>query len=1646
MKLNITDLLNEKNNDTDIGDDIAIPKNTEININKVDADNIGTDTPDPKNSISYYDDELLRLYDVFQDKPNIVTNWWQRSLKKEGTSISYSQAVKEGASEADLNRFKILNLSQRAMKQSSGFLPSGLAQVLISNQEEKELKAGTTDISYPNFNYDEQKKDNEYYDVTKRSRPLDTVDMPWYQKRGLSFAEGVTKGGLGVVELASLGLDYTFDTDYLTEVQKLTDTVNIESNSFLDNVFDVGGQFAVPFGIANKLVTSIKSVNAFKRGETVSSALVKLGVTDKIVTMPWSKIPFLKLADGTSSISKIASRGVYYGSLAGGVDAMVATDTNHTFGDYLGVQSLSKESLEGLSGKARAGAHFRNKLRFGVEGTLAFGAVSTVAKPAIKITFAGGGKLLGGTIKLADTVLTPARKILSTDLIVGGTTKKTWSFKGGPYTTTRKKLFSLDTPFKFTIKPGDNFKKIKESLNKFFNDKQVVEGGRRFGFPAMYRTLDNGLEIVSNFMKKKGVPSFEDWAALNTSKYNTLSNLRKGISDTFGLFTSSQFMPRVLFTAKQRAATKARAKIQRAGTIFGDIERTVNNLVNNETFHKYKGATTSYKFVNILEDITKYFDGEKHFKWINSLPKEIRADVLKLKKLIETYDAEIKTYSKQGGDVPVPSGKMVIRDIKDFLMDNYRLFNDPTYYPSKKNVKKLTAYIKTALQREELRAMKTSYGSDSITLAELTEGSFLSRYIFRNKNKLTPKRKNEIAIEANTIANKIINHFKFDKNIGVGMKRGFEEVSQILSDYGVIKPGTVFTPRNLLPVFKNIFGKINDPKQKYIETLSKMAHSVETYKAHEAMYRLGKNKWFFDNEIEMNAAFAKRNVSSNPVQIKLNSNAHDLNPILNGKWTTEAIVNGLGKTTLLTESLIAIPLYKLFLGSKAISEMSKTVLSQMTHMRNLNFNAFIALKNGHFGENASLFDSFEAVVRDLTGRTNKSRKMIVDELNDEFRRNGINNTNIHTRQFEMLLEKTLDGTIQDSHQFWRYLTDNKFIKTSTKVYSAEDNIWKQYGYLFNKSILDRALKTTKDFQNYSREIFGEELDIYVNSETKKTRGQLIEELSAREIVDVYPNYDMVGRLFQELRLVPIVGNFISFPAEISRNSIKSTIFDIRRIKSSNPYIREQGYRGVMGTLALVGIYGTGTRVAYELAGMNEEQYDLLNEFAAPWDYNANKMMTSSPVVGIAEDGTVIFNKEKLHYSFANSNYHIPQGFLIAPINAMINSTLNGESKSTSQIFYDAFIGTREKPGSLKVLVDPFLTESIIGERYNDLISRQGKTRAGKVILSPTDTPEDQFTKALAHIVSAIEPGSLNSYERLIAGGEGNKINRGPLIWQHELLKTLTGIGITTIDIKKSFEYEISSRGRVFKEARANFYRTAGKNYVGAFVGLGGAPVTRDDRTEAYFKYQLAKYKATSEFEYSSYAANGLGLDYDMQDELLRPDGKPKSGLTNDEIDGILDGYFVPAKELSDDEGSFAQRFADDFGGVAEDHFDFNAMSRIYNFFDQDFELGHNPDDIERLYNGEITKLPTLNKNQDATEGVLEDEEEYNEMPEINLNFSNNQQPLNIPIVQPQTIAAAAPPPVNPAINPATGLSATEEALLSPSEKAIRLRNKTRTVV
>ena len=64
--------------------------------------------------------------------------------------------------------------------------------------------------------------DNLYYDIYKRKRPLDTTELPWYKQKGMALQTGLGKSTLGLVELAASGVDYGFDTNFLTEVQKAT--------------------------------------------------------------------------------------------------------------------------------------------------------------------------------------------------------------------------------------------------------------------------------------------------------------------------------------------------------------------------------------------------------------------------------------------------------------------------------------------------------------------------------------------------------------------------------------------------------------------------------------------------------------------------------------------------------------------------------------------------------------------------------------------------------------------------------------------------------------------------------------------------------------------------------------------------------------------------------------------------------------------------------------------------------------------------------------------------------------------------------------------------------------------------------------------------------------------------------------------------------------------------------------------------------------------------------------------------------------------------------------------------------------------------------------------------------------------------------
>ena len=98
----------------------------------------------------------------------------------------------------------------------------------------------------------------------------------------------------------------------------------------------------------------------------------------------------LALSEGGKNLAKF---GGYYMLPAGIADTVVSTSDQQSLGEIFGkddgnlaqniLYNTSLEDLEGLSGKERAAALLRNKLKFGAEGTAFMGSLKLVG-PAIK--------------------------------------------------------------------------------------------------------------------------------------------------------------------------------------------------------------------------------------------------------------------------------------------------------------------------------------------------------------------------------------------------------------------------------------------------------------------------------------------------------------------------------------------------------------------------------------------------------------------------------------------------------------------------------------------------------------------------------------------------------------------------------------------------------------------------------------------------------------------------------------------------------------------------------------------------------------------------------------------------------------------------------------------------------------------------------------------------------------------------------------------------------------------------------------------------------------------------------------------------------------------------------------------------------------
>jgi hypothetical protein len=234
-------------------------------------------------------------------------------------------------------------------------------------------------------------------------------------------------------------------------------------------------------------------------------------------------------------------------------------------------------------------------------------------------------------------------------------------------------------------------------------------------------------------------------------------------------------------------------------------------------------------------------------------------------------------------------------------------------------------------------------------------------------------------------------------------------------------------------------------------------------------------------------------------------------------------------------------------------------------------------------------------------------------------------------------------------------------KFAQDAYTAEDDFWKIFTWLGEKTRIDKAFRDMADNNQLAK---GEDIIQVMDDGTLKNLGKLndewIENRAADLVKNNVPNYAYVSDFVKGLRQYP-VGNFVSFPAEIMRTStnIIDTALDeinftlqLPKRGADGEFIKIKPFRSIglqrlRGMALTTAIVPVGIATAAEmLYDVSKDEIEALRRYVPSWSKNS----TLIPIRN---------NDGKLSYvDFSRMNAY---DLIQRPIQTVINSVESGNS-------------------------------------------------------------------------------------------------------------------------------------------------------------------------------------------------------------------------------------------------------------------------------------------------------------------------------------------------------------------------------------------------
>ncbi len=672
-------------------------------------------------------------------------------------------------------------------------------------------------------------------------------------------------------------------------------------------------------------------------------------------------------------------------------------------------------------------------------------------------------------------------------------------------------------------------------------------------------------------------------------------------------------------------------------------------------------------------------------------------------------------------------------------------------------------------------------------------------------------------------------------------------------------------------IFRDLAGEIQDPRYSIfnaITNLSAVARLAgwldDVALRNDQVQSAGGRGFFWATE---DAAKAAVNSPQTGIQIvKMDDVIREIpggtklvNPLA-GKYTTREIADGIRRANEIPSSWMkwvrgedtegalkaASMAYRtLLIFPKAVSQISKTVLSIPTHLRNFFSAGAFAGANGILFEGLTnpklLGNAFKEGI-DISSLMKLSPSHPkAQAAYRELLELGVVNSQVQIGDLKNLLRDIKFGdqaTVTDSILRPMMSKFKKLLEFAQGKYVAEDDAWKITNYVVELARLKRAaakqgIKLSPEaIQGFKRE-------------------------AANIVKNTVPNYAFVGSAVKAARTWP-VGNFMSFPSEIIRTTTNIAEQGLKEVRHSrptrgsniSPVVWEIGKGFVKNDSIARGTYRTGiTRLsgmattltvvptavvegAKALYDVTEDEINALRQFVPDWSKN-------STLVPLRDDDG---NLRYIDFSHSNAYDVISRPFRTLMLNVM-------EGQQDDKTLLNGFLnGVYEASGEI---MNPFISESIWTEAIADVVARGGRTSEGKLLYTDETAIGDKLAIGTMHLTKALAP-SFKQYQRLGQASFGVPDKTGEFLEIGPELAGMMGLRPIKVDPLKSMGFKISEYQGGIRNARREFTG-------GAFGILKGGRVTPTEIIERYLASNQARFGVQQEMYKNITAANTLGV-------------------------------------------------------------------------------------------------------------------------------------------------------------------------------------------